>query len=470
MSLVTFRLHMTNAHENGRDAEIERHRIARSQWVPIWADPARSDEVSATGDAPTLTEWLVAHFREALRKRGLGDWQIFCLNADADLWHHVDGPLAPAWDDMEFHPVPLIHGGEQPAGGYMNHVAEPQALKPMAAGLVHLRQHEIAGVRWWQWVRVERRWVPLALWAAPALDRLETFRKEAVRRERQAEEFQWQIIGGRGSAERSIQRKVVGTEQLLLSTAVRDRYEREIAGFFTEPVRQMYEQLGVPYRRGVLLHGPPGNGKTSLVRQLGVALPGITALLLRTGCDLEEGDLSHAVVRWISQAPAMLVVEDLDTLFNTGRVSLSTFLNLIDGVDGEADGGLLLIGTTNRPEALDPALNNRPGRFDVVLELPAPDAALRRQFFERRLHETDAALREQLVQRTANLSFAHLEEVLRISGLTAVHDRRDRRTAGDLLAACDQIQRSQREAMGGFPGRDGVMGFQAGSRGATPTQ
>ena len=72
--------------------------------------------------------------------------------------------------------------------------------------------------------------------------------------------------------------------------------------------------------------------------------------------------------------PAVLVIEDLDWLLE--HTNVSTFLNLIDGVEsdgGRAAGGLLLIATTNHPDKLDPAVNNRPGRFDVVVEIPPPD-------------------------------------------------------------------------------------------------
>ena len=63
------------------------------------------------------------------------------------------------------------------------------------------------------------------------------------------------------------------------------------------------------------------------------------------------------------------VLEFRDSLFP--KIPLATFLNLIDGIE-RRDGGLLLIATTNHPDTLDSAITNRPGRFDVVIEIPRP--------------------------------------------------------------------------------------------------
>jgi SpoVK/Ycf46/Vps4 family AAA+-type ATPase len=64
--------------------------------------------------------------------------------------------------------------------------------------------------------------------------------------------------------------------------------------------------------------------------------------------------------RWTRQAPAILIIEDLNWLLE--QVNVSTFLNLLDGIDSRAGNGLLIIATTNHPNELDPAINNRPGR------------------------------------------------------------------------------------------------------------
>ncbi|MEM6676539.1 MAG: AAA family ATPase [Pseudomonadota bacterium] len=150
-----------------------------------------------------------------------------------------------------------------------------------------------------------------------------------------------------------------------------------------------YAERGVPWRRGYLLHGPPGTGKSSLIRALAssLELDIATADLGRKGLD------DDTLRRSLAEAPrnALLVFEDIDAVYrgreaeeagSTARVSFSGLLNAIDGV--AAQEGRALIMTTNHPERLDPALI-RPGRADVHLELgplgALAAAAMYRRFF-----------------------------------------------------------------------------------------
>ena len=193
----------------------------------------------------------------------------------------------------------------------------------------------------------------------------------------------WQVV--RGSAEcdgeRTPRDRRAG-EDLLLADSVKSRIETEVIRFFDAEVAELYREMNVPYRRGVLLHGPPGNGKTSTIRHIGASLPQIPAMILRPAANFDSDDLQQVLDRWRRQAPAILVIEDLNWLLN--EVNVSTFLNLLDGIDSNVTGGLLLIATTNHPHKLDPAVNNRPGRFDVVIEVPCPGPRLRAEFFRRK--------------------------------------------------------------------------------------
>ncbi len=74
----------------------------------------------------------------------------------------------------------------------------------------------------------------------------------------------------------------------------------------------------------------------------------------------EEGSMSEVFNKARQMAPCILILEDLDALINDGNRSF--FLNQLDGLEG--NDGLLIIGSTNHFDRLDPALNNRPSRFD----------------------------------------------------------------------------------------------------------
>ncbi|MDG3002259.1 AAA family ATPase [Paludisphaera mucosa] len=135
--------------------------------------------------------------------------------------------------------------------------------------------------------------------------------------------------------------------------------------------RTWYVERGVPYRRGYLLHGPPGNGKTTLVLAAAGELNLSVAVLSLSNRVLSDDSL-RAMVDALPPA-TILLIEDVDCVFKTERttgdqtgVTLSGLLNALDGVSSRE--GRILFLTTNHPERLDPALV-RPGRVDKRVSL-----------------------------------------------------------------------------------------------------
>jgi SpoVK/Ycf46/Vps4 family AAA+-type ATPase len=178
-------------------------------------------------------------------------------------------------------------------------------------------------------------------------------------------------------------------------------------------------------------------------------LPKVPGLILRPKSNFDTDDFENVVTRWRKMAPAMLVIEDLNWLLE--EVNLSTFLNLVDGVDATTTaGGLLLLATTNHPDKLDPAVNSRPGRFDVVIEIPPPDLGLRKKFFARALEEIGADVIRRLAGSTAEMSFAHLEEIVRLAGLLAIKAGRRQRSVDDLENALLSVKNGIEQVEKGF--------------------
>jgi chaperone BCS1 len=150
--------------------------------------------------------------------------------------------------------------------------------------------------------------------------------------------------------------------------------------------RAWYLDRGIPYRRGILLHGPPGTGKSSAVAAIASSLKMDIAILNLGSAMLGDAELAELLGDLPSNA--ILLVEDIDCVFverkageeKINRVSFSGLLNALDGV--AAGEGRILFATTNHRERLDPALV-RPGRIDRQVEIGYADRDQTRRLFLR---------------------------------------------------------------------------------------
>jgi hypothetical protein len=169
----------------------------------------------------------------------------------------------------------------------------------------------------------------------------------------------------------------------------------------------------LPFRRGYLLHGPPGNGKSTAVRAM-MCSQGIGAFTMRLfDREMADFDLDQLFDEALKERPAMILFEDLDRAFpRTGesktQISMQHLLNCLDGVaTGE---GIVVVATANDPAALDPAILRRPGRFDRVVCFPNPNADLRQKYFQTMNPEVGASAFEQAAKESNGFSFAQLRE------------------------------------------------------------
>lgn len=147
--------------------------------------------------------------------------------------------------------------------------------------------------------------------------------------------------------------------------------------------RERYAELGIPWRRGYLLFGPPGTGKTSLVTALASELH-LNVCTLSLASPVVTDEKIHTLLAAVPQR-SLLLIEDVDAFFRQRdaahaqvRLSFSGFLNALDGVATQE--GNVLFMTTNHAEQLDPALI-RAGRIDERVKLGACDQDQLRRLF-----------------------------------------------------------------------------------------
>ncbi len=200
--------------------------------------------------------------------------------------------------------------------------------------------------------------------------------------------------------------------------------------------RELFEQAGVRPAKGILLHGAPGTGKTLLARALAnqseanfIAIKGPQLLSMWVG---ESERAVREIFRKARQAaPCIIFFDELDALaprrgsmgdsHTTERV-VSQLLTEIDGI--EELRGVLILAATNRIDRIDPALL-RPGRFDLLLEMPLPDVAARQAILaihtQRMPLAPDVDL-AHLAAQTDGFVGATLEALCRQAALLAIRD------------------------------------------------
>jgi hypothetical protein len=223
------------------------------------------------------------------------------------------------------------------------------------------------------------------------------------------------------------ERAAIARDDVVLPDGVLSRIERHTVRF-SQHADELRE-AGRSLRRGVLLYGPPGVGKTLTVKYLCRQLPERTVLLMTGGALGALGEMSTLARRL---APSMVVIEDVDLIAEERTMPwrganpsfLFELLNEMDGLPDDVD--VIYLLTTNRADLLEPALALRPGRVDLSVELPLPDEAGRLrllQLYARGLR-ADGIDWAPYVTATAGASPAYIKEFLRQAALRSAEDGR----------------------------------------------
>jgi len=216
-------------------------------------------------------------------------------------------------------------------------------------------------------------------------------------------------------------------DDVILEPKMKQNLIEDVQGFFDS--QGLYQQFSVPWKRGIIMHGVPGNGKTISIKALinylskrPDPIPALYVKSLENKCDGRQASVKTIFDHARKMAPCLLVFEDLDSLITTEVRSY--FLNEVDGL--ESNDGILMIGSTNHLDSLDPAIAKRPSRFDRKYHFRVPGLTERTSYSTYWQHKLEknpnidfpVDVCPIIATLTEGFSFAYLKELFVMALLT----------------------------------------------------
>lgn len=230
---------------------------------------------------------------------------------------------------------------------------------------------------------------------------------------------------------------------------------------------ELFVDVGVEPPHGILLYGPPGNGKTLIAKA--VAHRAKATFIRMSGSELVQKYIGEGarLVRDVfniarEKAPSIVFIDEIDAVGSrrtydgtTGSSEVNrTMVQLLAELDGfDTRGDVRIVAATNRIDLLDPALL-RPGRFDRIIEVPMPDASGRMEIFK--IHTRNMKLEkvdfEELVKMTDGLNGAELKAIVTEAGMFVIRRKGRAVTMQDFKDAYNKmiIKETREEVAGMF--------------------
>jgi len=213
-------------------------------------------------------------------------------------------------------------------------------------------------------------------------------------------------------------------DDVIVTEEVRSEIQRNVLCHVR--AKDLMDRAGLGSDRGILLWGPPGTGKTSLIRGIINELAGEVTVLLASPRSLVD-NLVDIYAEAERLAPSVVVLEDVDNIASTRGGGLLALLATLDGVIKDHTKLVVTIATTNDPRSIDEAAK-RPGRIDRFVEVALPDEKIRLKILEHYFdklarngiaNDLQDGILEKLAANSEGASGALLREVVRRSLLIA---------------------------------------------------
>jgi proteasome regulatory subunit len=223
---------------------------------------------------------------------------------------------------------------------------------------------------------------------------------------------------------------------------------------------ELFEKVGIDPPSGILLYGPPGNGKTQLAKA--VASETESTFIKVVGSEFVRKFIGEGarIVREVFQLareknPTIIFIDEIDAIgskridseVSGDREVHRTMMQLLSEMDGfDPTENVKVLAATNRPDILDPALL-RPGRFDRLINVPLPDNKGRLEILKihtQTMNVKDLDL-EDIAESAENASGADLKAICTEAGMFAIRDKRDHVEEEDFIRACEKVLGSYEE-------------------------
>ena len=227
-------------------------------------------------------------------------------------------------------------------------------------------------------------------------------------------------------------------EELHLEADKKQELKSFVENFLSS--KKFYNDNNIPWKTGVLLFGPPGCGKTSIIKTI-ISNYDFKAVTITPATD--DSGIRDAFSYAEDQSPSLLYFEDLDSLLES-NVDLSSFLNLMDGISSK--NGIMVIATANDFKKLKPSITDRPSRFDRKIEIGLPNQKMADIYLRRWFGKMLTASKIKQIAKFSEenrFSYAYLKELYISSMFEALSKKKKSPTEKDVDSVLNRLMKDK---------------------------